>query len=118
MYFSNQTPFETFSSDVRNVSNPYILDGCNLGKRVARGSSVRTAGRPAGPPNAPASPPNGPDGGAGDRRLRPWYLTRGWIMSHTYICKLAPAPDYCVIVGGRCVPQDLPLLNSFESFLL
>ena len=35
-----------------------------------------------GPPN---SPPHGPDGGAGDRRLRPWYLTRGWIMSHLYM---------------------------------
>ena len=40
---------------------------------------------PDGPPNGPDGPPNGPDGGAGDRRLRPWYLTRGWIMSHLYI---------------------------------
>ena len=59
-----------------------------LGKSGARGSSVRTAGRttgPDGPPNGPDGPPNGPDGGAGDRRLRPWYLTRGWIMSHLYI---------------------------------
>ena len=73
-----------------------------LGKSGARGSSVRTAGRTTGPdgppngpdgppngpdgsPNGPDGPPNGPDGGAGDRRLRPWYLTRGWIMSHLYI---------------------------------
>ena len=48
MYFSNKTPFETFSSDVRNVSNPYILDGCNMGKSVTRGSSVQTAGQLAG----------------------------------------------------------------------
>ena len=40
---------------------------------------------PDGPPNGPDGPPNGPDGGDGDRRLRPWYLTRGWIMSHLYI---------------------------------
>ena len=40
---------------------------------------------PDGPPNGPDGPPNGPDSGAGDRRLRPWYLTRGWIMSHLYI---------------------------------
>ena len=40
---------------------------------------------PAGLPNGPDGPPNGPDGGAGDRRLRPWYLTRGWIMSHLYM---------------------------------
>ena len=38
-----------------------------------------------GPPNGQDGPPNGPDGGAGDRRLRPWYLTRGWIMSHLYM---------------------------------
>ena len=37
------------------------------------------------PPNSPDGPPNGPDSGAGDRRLRPWYLTRGWIMSHLYL---------------------------------
>ena len=73
------------------------------------GRTARTAGRPDGtdgrpdgpvgppngpdgPPNGPDSPPNGPDGppydpdgGAGDRRLRPWYLTRGWIMSHLYM---------------------------------
>ena len=42
---------------------------------------------PDGPPNGQDGPPNGPDGGAGDRRLRPcpWYLTRGWIMSHLYL---------------------------------
>ena len=40
---------------------------------------------PDSPPNDPDSPPNSPDGGAGDRRLRPWYLTRGWIMSHLYM---------------------------------
>jgi len=40
---------------------------------------------PDGPPNDPDGPPNGPDSGTGDRRLRPWYLTRGWIMSHLYL---------------------------------
>ena len=40
---------------------------------------------PVGPTNGPVGPPNGPDSGAGDRRLRPWYLTRGWIMSHLYL---------------------------------
>ena len=40
---------------------------------------------PDGPPNGPNGPPNGPDGGAGDHRLRPWYLTWGWIMSHLYM---------------------------------
>ena len=40
---------------------------------------------PDGPPNGPDGPPNGPDSGTGDRRLRPWYLTRGWIMSHLYL---------------------------------
>ena len=38
-----------------------------------------------GPHNGPDGPPNGPDSRAGNRRLRPWYLTRGWIMSHLYI---------------------------------
>ena len=52
--------------------------------------AARVFGRPALRPRtarltAPDSPPNGPDGGAGDRRLRPWYLTRGWIMSHLYM---------------------------------
>ena len=40
---------------------------------------------PDGPPNGPDGPPNKPDSGAGDRQLRPWYLTRGWIMSHLYL---------------------------------
>ena len=47
--------------------------------------AARVFGRPDGPPNGPDGPPNSPDGGAGDRRLRPWYLTRGWIMSHLYL---------------------------------
>ena len=42
-------------------------------------------GPPNGPPIGPDGPPYGPDGGAGDRRLRPWYLTKGWIMSHLYL---------------------------------
>ena len=43
---------------------------------------------PDGAPNGADGSPKGPDGGAVDRRLRPWYLTRGWIMSHLYICNL------------------------------
>ena len=73
MYFSSKTPFESFSSNKRNVFlverhvSPYIG-----WLSVARGSSVRTDGPPNGqdglpngpdgPPNGPDSPPNGPDG--------------------------------------------------------
>ena len=60
---------------LKTQKRPFLI----FGKSVARGSSVRTAGRPDRPPNGPDSlpngpdgPPNGPDGGNGDRRLRPW----------------------------------------------
>ena len=56
--------------------------------RMRLESSDGPPNSPDGPPNGLDGPPNGPDGpdsGAGDRRLRPLYLTRGWIMSHLYM---------------------------------
>ena len=83
--------------------------------------TARTARRMAGPPNGPDSLPNGPDGppngldgGAGDCRLRPWYLTRGLIMS----VQSMEMMSYFLFFFGNCFRQFRGLKSQEMKYFL